>query len=196
MTTPSEAMEPGDRLAAPSEDTEPGDQLATPSEDTKPGDQLATLIDDYARSKSQRWDTGRFRAIKALSATEKGNIAEDFVQWLGKYNGFEAERHPSRRGPWDVRVAGFTIEVKMATQDVNGAFQFNGIRYDYQVDLIFVLGIAPDEVWFNLYARRDLFDLTLVSMRKDSNSDFKLTRTPEQLLPVQGFKARFEEKTR
>ena len=195
MTTPSGDTEPGDQIATPSEDTEPGDQIATPSGDTEPGDRLATLIDDYARSKSQRWDTGRFRAIKALSATEKGNIAEDFVRWLGEHNGFEAERHRSRRGPWDVRVAGFTIEVKMATQDVNGAFQFNGIRYDYPADLIFVLGIAPDEVWFNLYARRDLFELTLVPMRKNANSDFKLTRTPEQLLAVGDFRARFEEKT-
>ena len=83
----------------------------------------------------------------------------------------------------------------MATQDVNGAFQFNGIRYDYPADLIMVLGIAPDDVWFNLYARRDLVDLTLVSMRKNSNSDFKLTRTPAQLLPVQQFRTRFLEKT-
>ena len=170
--------------------------MTTQADVGEPKNRLAMLIDDYARNKSQRWDTGQFRAIKALSATEKGNIAEDFVEWLGKHNGFETERHPSRRGPWDVQVSGATIEVKMATQDVSGSFQFNGIRYDYPADLIFVLGIAPDDVWFNLYARRDLFDLTLVPMRKNSNSDFKLTRTPEQLLPVQDFKARFEEKTR
>ena len=161
----------------------------------EPANRLAALIDEYARSKSQRWDIGRFRAIKALSATEKGNIAEDFAEWLGNFNGFDTERHSSRRGPWDVRIAGFAVEVKMATQDVNGAFQFNGIRYDYPADLIMVLGIAPDDVWFNLYARRDLVDLTLVSMRKNSNSDFKLTRTPAQLLPVRQFRTRFLEKT-
>ena len=169
--------------------------MTTNSDAQSPQDRLEELIENYARSKSQRWDSGKFRTIKALSPTEKGNIAEDFVVWLGQNNGFEAERHPKRRGPWDVRIAGSTIEVKMATQDVNGSFQFNGIRYDYAADLIVVLGIAPDDVWFNLYERRDLFDLTLVPMRKNSNSDFKLTRTPEQLLPVQEFKARFEEKT-
>ncbi len=148
---------------------------------------LKRLIEQYHADKSTRWDSGRFIAIKALSPTEKGNIAEDFAMWLGEQNGFETERHTSRRGQWDVRIAGRTLEVKAATQDISGNFQFNGIRYDTRYDLLLVIGISPNRVLFNIYPRSDLMDMTLVSMARGSNATYKLTRTLTQLRPLDEF---------
>ena len=91
---------------------------------------LAKLIADTAKVSSRKWAKGRFVAIKALSSTEKGNIAETFVVWLARHHGLKAAPHKSKRGEYDVMVSDKKLEVKMASEDVNGNSQFNGIRYD------------------------------------------------------------------
>lgn len=148
---------------------------------------LADLIEQYGRAKNKKWDSGKFRGIKALSATEKGNIAEDFTVWMGECYGHAAHKNASKRGEWDVKIARTTLEVKMATEDVHGKFQFNGIRYDTKYDLLMVIGISPDDVMFNLYKRKDLMDLPLVNMQKGTNATYKLTRNPGELFSPHKF---------
>lgn len=150
-------------------------------------DHLAQLIAKYHAAKNTRWDRGKFVAIKSLSTTEKGNIAEDFAVWLAQHHGHQAKRHQSRRGEWDIKIADKTLEVKTATQDINGNFQFNGIRYDTKYDLLLVVGVLPDSVLFNIYPRKDLMDMPLVNMAKGTNATYKLTRQPSQLRPLSEF---------
>jgi len=159
---------------------------------TEPEEHLLSLIDEYhAQSIGGKWSGGRFRLIKALSTTHKGNIAEEFAVWLGKWHGFETEKHTSKRGQWDVRIAGITLEIKSATEDLGGGFQFNGIRYDTKYDRLLVIGISPDRILFNIYPRRDLVDMPLVGMAKGTNAAFKLTRRAEQLRDLADFPAFF-----
>lgn len=149
---------------------------------------LAKLIADTARVSSRKWAKGRFIAIKALSSTEKGNIAEAFVAWLARHHGLKAAPHESKRGEYDVMVAGKKLEVKMASEDVSGNFQFNGIRYDTKYDMLCVIGISPDEVRFNIYTKSKVTtDLTLVAMQKNTNATYKLTRKKTELLDLAEF---------
>ena len=161
---------------------------------SEPEKHQASLIAEYAEAAGQeKWSSGQFRLIKTLSTSHKGNIAEDFAVWLAQWHGLAAEKHPSKRGQWDVQIAGVTLEVKVATEDVGGSFQFNGIRYDTKYDQLLVVGISPDRVLFNIYPRRNLMDMPLVRMAKDTNSAFKLTRKPEQLRELGDFPGCFGE---
>lgn len=163
---------------------------------TEPEEHLVSLIGKYVPAESDKWSSGRFRLIKALSTSHKGDIAEEFVVWLAKWHGFDAEKHKSKRGQWDVRVAGVTLEVKVATEDIGGSFQFNGVRYDTKYDRLLVVGISPDRALFNIYLRRDLMDMPLVRMAKDTNSTFKLTRRAGQLLSLSEFPKFFGKPTK
>lgn len=148
---------------------------------------LAKLIADTAKVSSRKWAKGRFVAIKALSSTEKGNIAEAFVVWLAQRHGLKAAPHESKRGEYDVMVSDKKLEVKMASEDVSGNFQFNGIRYDTRYDFLCVLGVSPDAVMFNVYTRAELLNMTLVSMQKGANASYKLTRKKSELRDLSEF---------
>jgi len=138
--------------------------------------------------RNPKWRDSTFEIAKFLSTTEKGNAVEDFAVQLLKQTGHpDAQRHHSRRGDWDVRVGDTTIEVKCATTDISGNFQFNGIRYDTKYDLLLVIGIAPEAVLFNLYPKKRLLDFNLVSMSKGANATFKLTRAEKDLRPIAEF---------
>lgn len=131
------------------------------------------------------WHKKRFSIIRDLPLTNRGDVAEKFLGWLVKTDlGLRHELHESQRGPWDVRVHSNpirTIEAKCASMDAGGAYQFNGIRYDRQYDLLFALGIAPETLHLGLWPRAELLELKLVPMQKGTNSTFKLTRKPEDL---------------
>ena len=75
----------------------------------------------------------------------------------------------------------------MASEDISGNFQFNGIRYDTRYDFLCVLGISPDQALFNIYPRSELLNLTLVSMQKGANASYKLTRKKSELLDLSEF---------
>ena len=137
--------------------------------------------------KQEKWTRGAFKDIKALPTTQIGQIAEDFVLYLGEQAGHEVSRPESRRGEYDVAIGGKRFEVKGATEDASGYFQFNGVRTDTKFDFLLVIGVAPDAALFNAYRRKDLLDMSLVSMRKGANSDFKLTRAPAKLRSIGEF---------
>ena len=143
------------------------------------------------------WEGARFEMLKKSAATDKGNLAEDMLASLLETMGYqEVVLDQSRRGHWDVRVANggaeVLFEVKVATQDVHKAHQFNGIRRDTKYTHLFLLGVLPEELRYCIVAKRDLDDYTLVSMAKGSNAAFKLTRKSADL---QLFDAFYQEAT-
>lgn len=149
---------------------------------------LFEILQKAWNSRNPKWRDCPFEIAKLLSTTEKGNAVEDFAAQLLEQTGHaDVERHHSRRGDWDVRAGKTTIEVKCATSDTSGNFQFNGIRYDTKYGLLLVVGIAPEAVLFNIYRRKELLDLTLAPMAKGTNAAYKLTRTEAQLRPIADF---------
>ena len=57
------------------------------------------------------------------------------------------------------------FEVKLGSLDINGYHQFNGIRHDTGFTHLFLLGVSPDELKYEILAKRDLDNYNLVRMQ-------------------------------
>lgn len=93
-------------------------------------------------------------------------------------------------GPWDIKIHGFTFELKTATEDVNGNFQFNHIRYHRQYDGLICLGVSPANLYFNVWTAADVKTGkagTLTSMEKGANASYKLSKGVKSLKPINDF---------
>lgn len=146
-----------------------------------------------------RWIGTTFQQFKFMSNTKKGNKGEDFLVKLLKKEGYaSAKTKSNRRGRFDVKVEingkDIEFEVKVATQDVNGSHQFNGIRYDREYTHLFCLGITPEDVKFMIIAKQDLGgdNHTMTTMAKDTEAAFKLTKKTDELNDFDQFSDRIK----
>ena len=125
-----------------------------------------------------------------VSNTHIGSVGQDFIQrWCQSLN-IPCESPESSQSPWDKQIESITFEIKTATEDVNGKFQFNHIRHHREYQALLVLGIAPDEILFNVWRKGDVVEGKagrLVTMDKGSSATFKLTKKPAELLPITEF---------
>ena len=89
-----------------------------------------------------KWDNATFQQIKAVPNTNIGDLGEEFVSDYCKALGFIIEVKKTRLGSFDRMINSKRVEIKTATEDVSGHFQFNHIRYEpkYEFDLLFCLG--------------------------------------------------------
>ena len=152
----------------------------------KAGEIMSRLIS--AKGPPEKWRGAPFGGVKAIAPTNVGDVGEAFaVEALREIGYADAAKNPEPRGEWDISANGKTLEVKTASEDVSGVFQFNGVRYDTKFDLLLVVGIAPDAVHFNFYTRNNFADLTLVKMAKGIAGSYKLTRKKADLFPIGEF---------
>ena len=143
-------------------------------------------------NKTSKWNDSMFEPIKRMSTSEKGEVGEKFIYALCvDLVDKNAERNPHSRDAYDIKVHGKKIEVKTATEDVNGKFQFNGIRYQRVYDFLLVLGISPNTAYFNIYTSADIKTQkigVLVPMEKGTVGSHKLTRGTVQLFDISQFR--------
>jgi len=147
------------------------------------------LLVMLAKKKSihNKWIDQPLYPIKILANSSKGDLAEEFVMEYCKELGFKVEFGASRLGDYDLDMEGKKFEVKMATEDLTGHFQFNHIRYDYKYDFILCIGLTPDSILFEIYTKADVATGkagSLVSMGRGQNSSFKLTKPKNTLKPI------------
>src|ERR1700680_2779029 len=82
-----------------------------------------------------KWKQGDFIGIKTVSNTKVGSIGQDFIEGLCNALSipcvFPLREDETRmtQSPWDIEICGVKFELKTATEDVGGSFQFNHIRY-------------------------------------------------------------------
>ncbi len=141
------------------------------------------------------WREKTFVDLKVTSTTKKGDMGEDFLAVILRQCGYnDVVVVKGRRGDYDVRLCsgGKTIdfEVKVATQDTKGKFQFNGIRLDTRYTHLFCIAVLPENIKFLIVPKpwlnnRD--DYRMVSMAKGSNAAFKLHRKEAQLKEFNNF---------
>src|SRR3954468_5169261 len=84
------------------------------------------------KTKLGKWDKQPLELIKIMANSTKGDLGEMFIFEYSRALGFEVAERRSRLGDYDVKINGKEFEVKMATEDISGCFQFNHIRYDYK----------------------------------------------------------------
>ncbi len=143
------------------------------------------------------WDTGDFSEIKKISNTNVGAVGQDFIESVCKELGisFEIPLNENKkvaRSPWDIKIRGVEFELKTATEDTHGKFQFNHIRYHRKYDAALCLGVSPNNLYFNVWTKAHIATGragNLVTMEKGGNASYKLTKAKIDLLPIKVFES-------
>ena len=150
-------------------------------------------------SDSDKWNGSIFEHAKRVSNTKVGDIGQDFIEEYAQKSGFACEFPLNKRGnrakqnPWDIRINGIEFELKTATEDVSGCFQFNHIRYHREYHAVLCLGISPDIIQFGMWTKAEITTGVagrLVSMEKSANASYKLTKKRSDLFPISAFQER------
>lgn len=146
-----------------------------------------------------KWKEGNFIGIKTVSNTKVGSVGQDFIEGLcGALSipcnfPLRADNTRMTQNSWDIDILGVKFELKTATEDVSGCFQFNHIRYHRPYDAVLCLGVTPNELYFGLWSKADVVTGragNLVSMEKGANASYKLTKKPKNLFPITEFDSR------
>ena len=161
---------------------------------TDPLDVMRGIIDNYQNN--PKWQNAALGGIKLLSNSHVGSVGQDFVRDWCESLEISWQGPPGAQNPWDARIAGLTFEVKTATEDVNGSFQFNHIRHHREYQALLCLGIAPNEILFDAWRKGDVAEGLaghLVTMDKNSSATWKLTKKRADLLPIAEFEAKISQ---
>ncbi len=136
-----------------------------------------------AHADSEKWVNSPYEKIKRVSNTLVGQVGQDFIEALvGALHiaiAFPTDSGGKRKtqNPWDIQLEGITFELKTATEDTSGKFQFNHIRYHRSYDALLCLGISPDAIYFNMWTKAEVSTGkagSLVSMEKGANASYNL----------------------
>jgi hypothetical protein len=132
-----------------------------------------TALTEQVQSK---WVGSKFEAIKSAPTTTKGDFGENLLVDLFTLINVSAHRANKGKGSFDILAAEKKWEVKLGTEDVSGNFQFNGIKKDIEYDYVICLGVAPNNLWFNIFSKKQCQELS-VAMTKDGSDTYKLSAT-------------------
>lgn len=134
------------------------------------------------------WVGAPLESFRSVANTNRGDIGEEFVTRYLKSLGLSVVKAPSRNREWDIEILGQKLEVKTASEDSGGAFQFNHIRLDRKYGYLLCLGVRPSELLFGLWSKGEVAEGiagSLVRMAEGQSITFKLTKKPRQLEPIQ-----------
>ena len=90
------------------------------------------------------------------------------------------------KGEYDILVTlpdgrEYKIEVKTATEDVNGSHQFNGLRKDVDYDFAFLFAVAPEKFFFEVASHEYLCETMTTNMSKEVIGSYKYTVAQKNL---------------
>ena len=140
-------------------------------------DEVVTpLLEKLAGRVEDKWYKSKYEVVKAAANTPKGDFGEEVTTDLIKeVVGMHAEIINGGKGEFDILTASeVTFENKLATEDTNGGFQFNGLKKDVEYAYAFCLGVSPNDLWFGIWSKKEVEELT-TSMTKDGEDSFKLS---------------------
>jgi hypothetical protein len=90
------------------------------------------------------------------------------------------------KGEYDILITlpnakEYKIEVKTATEDVNGCHQFNGLRKDVDYDFAFLFGVGPEDFFFDIASHKYLCETMTTNMSKEVVGSYKYTVSQKNL---------------
>jgi hypothetical protein len=152
-----------------------------------------------ASMRDPKWIDARYEGIKIVTNTHVGRVGQTFVEALCNELDLPFKVPTDNKGKrlntssWDIEILGVQFELKTATQDVNGCFQFNHIRYHRDYDAALLLGVSPEEILFACHSKASILTRKTrkpVSMEKGANASYKFTQRPSELFPICDFESR------
>ena len=149
-----------------------------------------------SKKNTSMWTNSKYEFIKKLTTTEKGNLGELITCNSFLKIGIDCIIKENKRGDWDLRALLKGLEHKVATQDVHGSFQFNGIQLNRAYDFLFGLGIAPNNIFFIIIPKSELLEkktwgfcsMTKKIQGEDPQSlSYKVTVTEQNMISFENF---------
>lgn len=106
---------------------------------------FASVLEEFHDHK--KWDCCTLGKIKVISNTKVGSVGQLFIERLCNQLSMCCVFPLNKKGirltqsPWDIKIGNIEFELKTATEDTSGKFQFNHIRYHrpYQAVLCLVI---------------------------------------------------------
>lgn len=135
------------------------------------------MLKSYAND--SKWVDTRFENVKRILNTLVGQVGQDFVELLWGQLEFDCEFPEDAKGkrmrnsPWDIKIEGSTFELKTASEDVSGAFQFNHIRFHREYEALLCIGISPSNIYVETWTKADV-----AQARQANWQRWKKVRTP------------------
>ena len=130
---------------------------------------------------------------KYASKTPQGDAGENTVAMsilliLSEIYGDDVQSRVINKGKgeYDILVTlpdgrEYKIEVKTATEDVNGCHQFNGLRKDVDYDFAFLFAVAPEKFFFEIATHEYLCETMTTNMSKEVVGSYKHTIAQKKL---------------
>ena len=124
---------------------------------------------------------------KYASKTPQGDAGESVVATtimliLSKVYGDDVQSRVINKGKGEYDILAsipdgreYKIEVKTATEDVNGCHQFNGLRKDVDYDFAFLFAVAPEKFFFEIASHYYLCETMTTNMSKEVVGSYKYT---------------------
>jgi len=165
---------------------------------TNPVDLFAAVLEEFHND--PKWTNSLFGKIKTINNTKVGSVGERFIERLcGELSipcSFPTNTLGKRKtqSSWDIRIANIEFELKTATEDISKNFQFNHIRYHREYQALLCLGVAPANLYFEVWSKDDVVSGKagkLVTMEKDGHASYKLTKNAVQLHIIDDFHSVF-----
>ena len=120
------------------------------------------IIDDvYHRNPPKiTWEGSPYAGIVGMSIDQKGQIGEEFVQYVLESKGCRVNYNPhqlNREKDWDIIVNDIAIEIKMATIGKKGKnFQHENLDKDAKFEALILIDIAPHDIYVSFYDYEEL----------------------------------------
>lgn len=132
---------------------------------------------------------------KISSKTPQGDAGENVVRNALDYvlsqlygNDVDVSIVNKGKGDFDIKViipslnVVIKIEVKTATEDVNGSHQFNGLKKNIDYDFAFLFGIGPENFFFKIESHQHLCETMTTNMSKNVKGSYKYTINQKNLI--------------
>ncbi len=137
---------------------------------------------------TSKWFGATLEPFRQVANTNRGDIGEEFIFRYLSNSGITVGKGVSRIEAWDLEVGSLKFEVKTASEDRGGSFQFNHIRLDRNYDYLLCLGIRPEEILFNGWRKGEVSEGdagSLVRMAEGQSVTHKLTKRPRDMRKIE-----------
>jgi hypothetical protein len=149
---------------------------------------IVTPLIEGLRGIHPKWIGSTFEEVKRADQTPKGDFGEETTRDLIRaFCDYDADIINKGKGPFDILIKKFLkMEHKLATEDSNDVFQFNNLKKNALYDYVFTLGVSPEDLWFNVWARKYMKSNLTSHMSKGSGDSYKFmaSKNPAHIRPL------------